>query len=662
MISVTQASLGFGGQQVLSGVSLTLNRDTRAALVGANGSGKTTLLRILAGETPPDSGSVSIARGATVAYLPQQSSFPPGATIYQVAEEGFRRERALAEQRREKAQALAASPHNEGLLLEVAAIDQQLEESNYHTRHVLLHRVLKGLGFSREDLDRPIATLSGGWAMRVALARTLLARPDFLLLDEPTNYLDSESRLWLAGFLTSFEGGFLLVSHDRAFLDDTTREILELFLGSVKRYRGPYSTYEKQREEEVALLVKRWEEQQREISRQEDFIRRFRAQANKARQVQSRIKMLEKIERVEIPEHLAPVTISLPPAAPSGKIVLEAADLSRSYGSRNVLKNLSFTLNRGQRLAVVGRNGAGKSTLLRILAQEDQEYQGLLKKGTGVLTGYFAQDTPEKLPPDLTVLTYLEEQASSESLPSVRDILGAFLFRGEAVEKRLGVLSGGERTRLAMAALLLQPLNLLILDEPTNHLDITSQEVLARALKTYGGTVIIVSHDRHFLRAVTTDVLALWPDGSAPGQNWQFYPGTFREFEESSLGKIFDDPDSAGARIPGSGSSHNGNGLSRGDTSGQGTPTPAADDYARQKARKGEIRRLQRLEAEQMAKIERLEDELAALHREMALPEIYRDPQAIQQRQTRVPCLEQSLEEIHAAWEETTQALDKLVI
>ncbi|SIP96775.1 ATP-binding cassette, subfamily F, member 3 [Alkalispirochaeta americana] len=661
MISVTQASLGFGGQHVLSGVSLTLNKETRAALVGANGSGKTTLLRILAGKTAPDSGSVTIARGMTVAYLPQQSTFPPGATIYQVAEEGFQREQALAEQRREKALALQKSPHSESLLMDVAALDQHLEEASYHTRHVLLHRVLKGLGFAREELDRPIATLSGGWAMRVALARTLLTRPDFLLLDEPTNYLDSESRLWLSGFLSSFEGGFLLVSHDRAFLDDTTREIFELFMGTVKRYRGPYSAYQKQREEEVALLVKRWEEQQREIARQEDFIRRFRAQANKARQVQSRIKMLEKIERVEIPEHLAPITITLPPAAPSGKVVLEAQELSRSYGTRCVLKGVSFTMTRGQRLAVVGRNGAGKSTLLRILAQEDQDYHGLLKTGTGVLGGYFAQDTPEKLPGEKTVLTYLEEQAAPGSISSVRDILGAFLFRGEAVEKRLGVLSGGERTRLAMAALLLQPLNLLILDEPTNHLDITSQEVLARALRTYQGTVVIVSHDRHFLRAVTTDVLALWPEGSSPGQNWQFYPGTFQEFEESSLGRIFDDPNPVTEASPSHSSRNKGNAL-HGDTHESTSSGPAAVQYARQKAQKGEIRRLERLEAEQMAEIERLEEELATLHQEMALPEVYRDPQAIQQRQARLPLLEQALEETHETWEKTTQALEELTI
>lgn len=646
MLAADSVSLSFGGQDVLQDASLTLDRSSRAGLVGANGSGKTTLLRILAGATVPDRGTVTVAREATIVYLPQQVQLTPGKTVTALADEGFAREHELAVKRSVQAEELARSPHDRSLLASIARIDEALERSGYHTRHVQVHRVLRGLGFKGEALDRPVETLSGGWAMRVALARALLSRPDFLLLDEPTNYLDSESRLWLSRFLASFSGGYLLVSHDRVFLDETTTEILELFQGRLKRYRGTFSEYEEKRKEELQHLIKRWEEQQREIARQEQFIRRFRAQANKARQVQSRIRMLEKVEILEIPEHLRPVTIALPPPPRSGQTALRTEDLSRRYGSMHVLREISFELDRGHRLAVVGRNGAGKSTLLRILAGRDRAYEGTLTAGTGVRCGYFAQDEPESLPAGKTVLTYLEEEAGEEARPRARDILGAFLFSGDAVHKPLEVLSGGERTRLSLASMLARPLNLLILDEPTNHLDMTSQEVLAQALRNYAGTVVFVSHDRSFLRSLATDVLALWSETAVVPRGWQLYPGSYREFEESGGGLLFHEPEENGP-------------ASRDDEDNRSAGTQRYED---QKARRAEVRRLRQVEEEQLRRIEILEEEHRRLQVELADPAVYTRGEAIRERQARIQQVEAESEQLHRAWEESARRLEELEV
>lgn len=652
MLSAGTVSLGFGGQQVLSDVSLTLDRASRAGLVGANGSGKTSLLRILAGLSRPDSGTVTRSRAATVAYLPQNITLPPEKTVFEIAEEGYQKERELLAERDQHARILIQDPHNRSATETVARIDDHLVESGYHERHAQISRVLRGLGFAPESLHQQVGTLSGGWTMRVVLARTLLTRPDLLLLDEPTNYLDSESRLWLTRFLTGFAGGYVLVSHDRAFLDETVGEILELFQGTVKRYRGTYTEYEIRRAAELEQLIQRWEEQQREIARQEQFIRRFRAQANKARQVQSRVKMLEKTELLEIPEHLRPLTIHLPPPPHTGKTVLELQEISRRYDTHTVLHELTLTIDRKQRLAVVGKNGAGKSTLLRILAGEDRHYDGALTRGTGVKIGYFAQDCPESLPRDITVIQYLENHAHDDTRPGVREILGAFLFSGDAVEKPLHVLSGGERTRLAMAALLVRPLNVLILDEPTNHLDMTSQEVLARALKSYGGTVVFVSHDRDFLRSVATDVLALWPDTVHVPRGWQLYPGSYSEFEASSVGAAFFESNTtpleqAPSEAALTGSGKNGEGIRQ---------------YEARKNRKSEIRRLQRLEAEQLEQIERDEREISRLHEEMAIPEVYTDGEALKKRQSQISKLEKSMAYLHDQWEVTVKRLEELDI
>ncbi len=641
MLSATELTLSYGPQTVLNGINLTIDGETRAGLVGANGSGKTSLLRILSGHEESESGKVVSARGSIVEYLPQRNTVPLETTVYDYAEIGFSREAKLIEQRNTAANCLVRDPENRNELDLVAEADHKLEEVGYYRREEQIGRVLAGLGFTPEDHRRPLGEFSGGWRMRVALAKSLLTRPDVLLLDEPTNYLDSEARLWLSSFLRDFPGGFVIVSHDRAFLDETVDTVLELFHGKVRRFRGSYTVYEKRRREELEQLVSAWETQQKEIARQEDFIRRFRANANKARQVQSRVKALEKVDLIEIPEHLRPIKISIPPPIHSGRTVLTIEELHKHYGPLHVLNGLSLTLTRGQRLAVAGLNGAGKSTLLRLLAGVETADSGLIRTGTGVEIAYFAQDSSDELPKNNTIIEYVTSRAHEEAAPRVRDILGSFLFSGDSVDKPLSVLSGGERSRVAMAALLVRPANLLIMDEPTNHLDMTSQEVLARALSGYEGTVVFVSHDRHFLRKVATDVLALWPvgriDGTIPPRRWQLYPGSYREFETARLGQVFLTDNL---------------GDTKEDTeSAEKEFSVGTANYEQQKKLRANLRRLERREEEILSEIEELELLYQELQEELSLPENYREGAAVQSIQKRIEKNEQRRHALHVEWE-----------
>jgi len=640
MVTLQDVTHSFGPQTVLEGVTITIDATSRSALVGANGSGKTTLLKVLAGVLAPDRGSRRIARGETVAWLPQHLPIDPHKTVTQVAEEGFAHERGLLTEREELAHHLAADPHNTSFLERIATIDLEIESSPWWERHARIGKVLSGLGFSADRVKQPVETLSGGWRMRVALARTLLSRPSLLLLDEPTNYLDSEARLWLSRFLSDYRGGVLLVSHDRAFLDETVDTVYELFRSSLRRYSGNYSRYVELRSAELQHLRSAWENQQKEIRRQEDFIRRFRANASKAKQVKSRIRALETLERIELPVHLRPISISLPPAPHSARTMVRIEDLAKAYGSKPVLDALNLTIMRGQRIAVVGRNGAGKSTLLRILAGEDEASAGTVTIGTGVRVAYFAQDHPEKLPSHETVLEYVEARATADAQAVVRDTLGSFLFGEDDIEKPLGVLSGGERTRLAMATLLLRPANLLILDEPTNHLDMTSQEVLARALEHYDGSVLIVSHDRYFLRQVASDVLALRPN-TATGADWRVYPGPFADFEASSLAAVLDEaPAETGE-----------NTSDRSSRSGRAA-------YADQKRRQTEARRLLRREEHLLETIDRLESRRDAIHQELSDPAVYTDADASRDAQDRLRRCETDLQQALTEWESVSHEIE----
>ena len=510
-VQFSQVSLAFGDRDILKNVTINLQTGSKVALTGANGAGKSTLIKVLAGLVPPDGGSRAVQKDCRIAYLPQSGLTHHGCTLREEADKAF--EFGYEMQRRIDeigSQLEAGQGNTDALVLQQAELIQKLDDSGWHRREAMAESVLLGLGFARSDFDRDTAEFSGGWQMRIALAKALMQGPDILLLDEPTNYLDIEARSWLEQFLQNFQGGFLLVSHDRYFLDVTINEVYELFNGDLKRYPGNFSHYEKVREVELKTLIAAYEQQQEEINKLEDFIRRFGYKATKAAQAQEYMKKLEKMERIEIPESLKKIHFSFPPAPHSGRLVMRLHDITKSYdGAHNVLDKLELTLENGERLVVAGRNGAGKSTLLRIIAGEDSSFTGEVVPGAGVKVGYFSQDNAETIKGKETILDYLEARAPLELIPKLRDMLGAFLFRGDDVYKSLDVLSGGEKSRIALLQLLLSPVNLLVLDEPTNHLDIHSKDVLLQALRGFGGTVIFVSHDRGFIEQLATKVLHL---------------------------------------------------------------------------------------------------------------------------------------------------------
>ena len=528
-VTLEGITLSYGAQTVLDGVSATLAKGDRVALAGPNGSGKSTLLRVAAGRLAPDAGSVRMQRGARVCYLPQSGSGEDaavsGRTVVQELERAFADLHAAAARAADLEARMAGGDDGEPVLAAYGEIVERLERGGYHERDREIGAVMHGLGFDQADRDRPVGELSGGWEMRVALGRVLLSRADLLLLDEPTNYLDLPAREWLEGYLARGAGGFMLVAHDREFLDRCCRTVLEIRDGRLRSWTGGYTDFERARAEQDHADAKAYELQQEEIARIEAFIRRFRATASKARLVQSRIRYLERLPRLSRPAQAPAITLSLPEPPRSGKVPLTCAGLGKRYGDLQVFANVDLEVERNDRLAVVGRNGAGKSTLMRALAGVEEPSAGSIRRSAGLRQAYFAQDQERRLEPGLTVLETVQAAAAAGRQQQVRDLLGAFLFTADDVDKPVGVLSGGERVRVALARLLLQPINLLLLDEPTNHLDIISTEALARALEQYRGTLIVVSHDRAFLRRLVTGVLEVDRGGA------RLYPGDFSYYE-----------------------------------------------------------------------------------------------------------------------------------
>lgn len=499
--------------------------------------------------------------------------------------------------------------------------------------------------------------------MRIALAKVLLEAPDILLLDEPTNYLDIEARSWLEQWLQDFKGGYLLVSHDRYFLDVTVNEVYELFQGNLKRYVGNYSNYERIRQVELEGLLARYEAQQEEIAKTEDFIRRFRYNASKAAMVQDRIKRLDKLERIEIPESLKKIHFSFPPPPHSGRLVLTLQGLGKTYGTRRALYGVDLVVEAGEKLLVVGRNGAGKSTLLRILAGIDTDYEGQLGVGSGVAVGYFSQDVAETMTGSRSVLETLESDAPLELIPKIRDMLGAFLFRGDDVYKALSVLSGGEKSRLALLQLLLHPVNLLILDEPTNHLDLHSKDVLLDALKAYPGTVVFVSHDRSFMEALSTKTLEL-----NQGRPRLFY-GNYTYYLE----RLASEAGTQGqTQLPSGNSSGNGSRSASLLIAGSrpiidstitdaapGTASLSAAGYREaEKKRQSQIRRLERQEADLLASMDQLETEKTRLEQELARPEVYSDGTKVRDVQARLDGILRNIDMLTTQWEQVARELE----
>ena len=522
-LQVQDVSLAFGDREILRNIGFTMSEKTRAALAGANGSGKSTLLKVISGRMPADSSSIAMTRGCRISYLPQSDIVLPDITVYEAAEEGFARFDGILQEIQELGDQASAGSMQAAERL--AECHDMLLESGYYDRRSRIETILLGLGFRMADLQRKTGTFSGGYQMRIALARILIENPDFLFLDEPTNYLDIEALVWLEEYLRSFDGGLMVVSHDQGFLDDLVTEVYELFNGRLTRYQGNYTAYTIRREEEIRELEKQARKQQEEIERTEVFIERFRYKATKSKQVQSRIKALDRMELVEIPAHLRKLSFTFPPSPHSGNDVLKVEHLRKAYGDNVIYDGFSFLVKKGERLAITGRNGAGKSTLLRMIAGTDSDYSGTIQDGAGVKKAYFAQDTENTLNPANTVLEEAESVADTKDIPGIRNLLGAFLFSDDDVFKKVSVLSGGEKSRLALLKILLHPSNLLLLDEPTNHLDINAKEMLLEAIGRYGGTVIFVSHDRHFIKSLATRILYLTEEGP------EFFDGDYDYFE-----------------------------------------------------------------------------------------------------------------------------------
>ncbi|MEP0004455.1 MAG: ABC-F family ATP-binding cassette domain-containing protein [Balneola sp.] len=512
MLQLEKISLALGDRDLLDEISTLINPGERIGLVGPNGAGKSTLLKIIMGIQEKDAGSIVLSNEETLGYLPQDGVDPDfELTVIEEVETAFSEIFDLEEEVNELQQKLAEtdpeSEEHEKLLERYGLLQTKLEASGLYTLRSDVEKILMGLGFKESDFSRNTTEFSGGWLMRIALAKLLLKKPTYLLLDEPTNHLDIESLQWMENFLNSYEGAVIVVSHDRAFLDTITNRTLALRKGKMSDYSGNYSFYERKWEEERELLINAQKNQAKELKETEEFIERFRYKASKARQVQSRVKQLEKIDRIEVEDELANVSFSFPEPERSGQVVMRLESIKKSYGDNVVFDGLDYEIERGDKIAVVGPNGAGKSTMIRILAGIESIQGGERNEGHKVTTNYFAQHQAEDLDLKKDALEVMMSAGSNEKESRLRSILGSFLFRGDDVFKKVKVLSGGEKSRLALAKMLLSPANFLIFDEPTNHLDMSSKNILQQALQQYEGTCVIVSHDRAFLDPIVDKVL-----------------------------------------------------------------------------------------------------------------------------------------------------------
>lgn len=511
MISIENLSVEFGGFTLLNDISFVLNTNDRTALVGKNGAGKSTLLKIIAGIQRPSQGRVSYPKEISIGYLPQQMKLNDTLTVKEEAALAFNHLQEMQNELENLHIQLSRRTDYESeayqhIIQRAADLQELLMISGINNFEAEIEKTLIGLGFSREDFDRPTKEFSGGWRMRIELAKILLQSPDVLLLDEPTNHLDIESIQWFENFLSTRAKAVMLVSHDRAFLDAVTNRTIEIVRGKIYDYKASYSEYVELHQKRREQQLRAYENQQKQIQKTEEFIERFRYKPTKSNQVQSRIKQLEKIEVIEVDEvdnsHL---NLKFPPAPRSGSYPVSLENVTKSYGDHVVFSNVNMTIHRGDKVAFVGKNGEGKSTLVKCIMNEI-DFQGKLELGHNVKIGYFAQNQAQLLDENLTVFETVDQVATGDVRTKIRDILGAFMFGGEASEKKVKTLSGGERSRLAMIRLLLEPVNLLILDEPTNHLDMASKDVLKKAISEFDGTAIIVSHDRYFLNELVTKI------------------------------------------------------------------------------------------------------------------------------------------------------------
>ena len=646
MISVEGLKVEFNATPLFEDVTYVINKKDRIALVGKNGAGKSTMLKILAGLQQPTSGVVALPKDTTIGYLPQVMVLADKNTVMQEAEKAFEHifdmQKELERMNQELAERTDYESEDYHKLIDRFTHENErflmMGGTNFHAE---IERTLVGLGFKREDFDRPTSEFSGGWRMRIELAKLLLRQPDVLLLDEPTNHLDIESIQWLETFLSTRANAVVLVSHDRAFINNVTTRTIEISCGHIYDYKVSYDQYVILRKERREQQLRAYENQQKQIQDTEDFIERFRYKATKAVQVQSRIKQLEKIERIEVDEEdNSALRLKFPPASRSGSYPIICEDVQKKYGNHVVFRDVNLTINRGDKVAFVGKNGEGKSTLVKCIMNEI-DFDGKLVIGHNVQIGYFAQNQAQMLEGELTVFDTIDRVAVGDIRNKIRDILGAFMFGGEASDKKVKVLSGGERSRLAMIKLLLQPVNLLILDEPTNHLDMRSKDVLKEAIREFEGTVILVSHDRDFLDGLATKV-------------YEFGSGLVKEhlggIYEFLQRKKLEDLNELQKSIPSGGS------ATSTIADSQGVVSDNKLSYEAQKELNKKIKKMEKQVADCEKAIEELESAIAIVETKMGTVEGASDMSLYEQHQKLKMQLDRTVEE----WEQSSIELDEM--
>ena len=631
MISIQNLSVEFSARPLFDNINYVINKRDKIALVGKNGAGKSTMLKIIAGLQHPTSGRVVVPEGVTIGYLPQQMEVSDTLTVVDEVRKAFGHIDALQRELDEVNERIAATTDFDSetytdLIDRMTSLSERLAIEQSENADAEIEKTLKGLGFVRSDFTRPTSEFSGGWRMRIELAKILLQRPDVLLLDEPTNHLDIESIQWLEQFLIQKANMVVLVSHDRAFIDNVTNRTIEITLGKIYDYSVNYSKYVVLRQERLEQQMRAYQNQQKQIKDTEEFIERFRYKATKAVQVQSRMKQLAKIERIEVDEvDTSHLNLKFPPAPRSGDFPVIAENVGKRYGDHQVFDHATFTIKRGEKVAFVGKNGEGKSTLVKCIMNEIP-YTGSLKIGHNVKIGYFAQNQASMLDGEVTVFDTIDRVAVGDIRTKIRDILGAFMFGGEASDKKVKVLSGGEKTRLAMIRLLLEPVNLLILDEPTNHLDMKTKDILKQAIKDFDGTVIVVSHDREFLDGLVEKVYEFG------GGKVRECLGGIYEFLEKKKMESLHELEATTTRQ----SDKPDNKAETKATARPSTPATTAEQqpqatrrisYAEQREKQKQLKRLQKKVEEAEAEISRIEGEIAGIEQKLSAgdndPELY---------------------------------------
>ena len=631
MISIQNLSVEFSARPLFDNINYVINKRDKIALVGKNGAGKSTMLKIIAGLQHPTSGRVVVPEGVTIGYLPQQMEVSDTLTVVDEVRKAFGHIDALQRELDEVNERIAATTDFDSetytdLIDRMTSLSERLAIEQSENADAEIEKTLKGLGFVRSDFTRPTSEFSGGWRMRIELAKILLQRPDVLLLDEPTNHLDIESIQWLEQFLIQKANMVVLVSHDRAFIDNVTNRTIEITLGKIYDYSVNYSKYVVLRQERLEQQMRAYQNQQKQIKDTEEFIERFRYKATKAVQVQSRMKQLAKIERIEVDEvDTSHLNLKFPPAPRSGDFPVIAENVGKRYGDHQVFDHATFTIKRGEKVAFVGKNGEGKSTLVKCIMNEIP-YTGSLKIGHNVKIGYFAQNQASMLDGEITVFDTIDRVAVGDIRTKIRDILGAFMFGGEASDKKVKVLSGGEKTRLAMIRLLLEPVNLLILDEPTNHLDMKTKDILKQAIKDFDGTVIVVSHDREFLDGLVEKVYEF-----GGGKVRECLGGIYEFLEKKKMESLHEleatttrQPDKPDNKVEAKAAARPSTPATTAEQQPQATRRIS---YAEQREKQKQLRRLQKKVEEAEAEISRIEGEIAEIEQRLSAgdtdPELY---------------------------------------